>query len=260
MMSDNPSIIAHEFLLQVAANRLIEVKNIIRRNLHHLPVDVIAINLVLKLTLLTIIIVDTIEEICIKVLPLLKRIFLAEHTRIDILGNQGSLDKDSARTTERINQVAFAIPARQENQASRQHLIDRSRHSGSLVAALVEAFARRVERNRHHILCYVHIEAEVRVADTHIGAVTRLFAPIVRYSVFHTVCHKLRVAEVIAEDNRVHKNRVLHVHILRPVYLLHYLIHLIGISCLKLLDGLEHLDGCASAEVCLIEHLLVASE
>ena len=68
------------------------------------------------------------------------------------------------------------------------------------------------------------------------------------------------MAEILTEDDRIDQERALHVHILLPVYLLGFLIHLIGIFRLKLFDGFQHLHGSACAEICLVEHFLVACE
>ena len=56
------------------------------------------------------------------------------------------------------------------------------------------------------------------------------------------------------------QERALHVHVFLPVNLLGCFIHLIGILCLKLLDGFQYLHGCTCTEVCLVEHLLVTRE
>ena len=107
----------------------------------------------------------------------------------------------------------------------------------------------------------MYIHTKIWVADNHIRAVTsRLLTPVVGNGILHTVCHKLRVSEVLAEDDRVHQERALHVHVFLPVNLLGCFIHLIGILCLKLLDGFQYLHGCTCTEVCLVEHLLVTRE
>ena len=133
MVCDNPSIVAHKIAFQILADGLVEVVNIIGCDavavwrvgnddgfverllklmlhtyhifhtsilhifggyLHYLTIYVVAINLMIELTLLTIIIVDIIEEVGIKILPFLESILLAEHAWIDVHGYKGCFNQD----------------------------------------------------------------------------------------------------------------------------------------------------------------------
>ena len=68
------------------------------------------------------------------------------------------------------------------------------------------------------------------------------------------------MAEVVAEDDGIDKERVLHVHVLFPVNLLYNFVHFVGVCCLEFLDWLQNLHGCSCTEVGFIEHFLVAGE
>ena len=61
--------------------------------IHGLDVNIIAIDMMLELPLLTLIIIDIVEELGIEVGPFLKSIFVTEQTWCHILGNQGGLDQ-----------------------------------------------------------------------------------------------------------------------------------------------------------------------
>ena len=106
----------------------------------------------------------------------------------------------------------------------------------------------------------MYVDTNVWVADAYIRTVASLFSPIVSNGILYLVSHKLAVAEIVAEYYRVNDERVVHIHVLLPVYLLYCLIYLIGFCGLELLDRFEHFDCCACAEVCLVQHLVVASE
>ena len=94
-----------------------------------------------KLTFLTVIIVDAVEEIRVEVLPFFKSILLTEHTRIDVECYESGLNDYCARSAERIYKIALSVPSAQKDESCSKHLIDWSGHSSCLIAALMEAFA-----------------------------------------------------------------------------------------------------------------------
>ena len=92
-----------------------------------------------------IIIVDTVEEILVKVGPLLEGILPAIHSRGNATGYHGSFYQEGAASTHGIHQVTLALPACLQDDAGSQHLVDGSLHSGLTPSALVQAFTRRVQ-------------------------------------------------------------------------------------------------------------------
>ena len=92
----------------------------------------------IELPFQTFIIVDIIEEVGIKVWPLLKGIFFAEQAWRHVLGDEGRLNEDSARAAHRIDEVCVTLPARQENHASGEDFVQRCLDTLLTVTAPVE--------------------------------------------------------------------------------------------------------------------------
>ena len=226
--------------------------------LHHLTVDVVAVQFMRELPLGTVVVVYAFEQVGIVVLPFLEGIFLSVHSRIYVSSHQGSFDEYGAGTAERVDEIALAIPSRQHDESGSQHLVDRCFCVLHLISAQVERFSAGIERNRHVLVRYVQVYPDAGVADAHVRTVARLLAPVVGYGILHSVSSKLRVAEVVREYHSIHEERSVHVHIFLPVDFLCLLIHLVGIVCLEHRNRFQHSDGSAQTEVCPIEHLLVA--
>ena len=69
---------------------------IVQSYLDGLAIDVVAIYLMVEIALLAVVVVYSVEEVGIEVLPLLEGILFAEDPRIHIEGYEGCLDDDSA--------------------------------------------------------------------------------------------------------------------------------------------------------------------
>ena len=117
-----------------------------------LALDVIAINLVLEFAFVAVVVIDVLEELVVVVGPCLESIFGAIHAWIDIGGDKGSLDQESARTAHGVDEVALAAPAAQHDDAGRQHFVDGCIGLRLAPASLVEWGAAGVERDGHLVV------------------------------------------------------------------------------------------------------------
>ena len=84
---------------------------IMSRNLISFRIVVVSVNLMSKFALLTVIIVNLIEHIRIEIYPFLKSKPFTEYSRSDILSNQCRFNRDSTRTTHRVDQITFSAPS-----------------------------------------------------------------------------------------------------------------------------------------------------
>ncbi len=223
-------------------------------------VDVIAIDVVLKGLLGRVIIVDAVEEFPVKVGPLLEGILAAIHSGRNAAGYHGRLDEDGAAAAHGVHQVTLAPPSRLQDDAGGQHLVDGGLHGGLAPPALVQALARRVQREGAVVLCHMDVQLHVGVGDTYVGTLASLLAELVHDGVLHLVSHKLAVPELVAVYHAVHRKGGVIGQILAPVYLPHGLIHLVGGLGTEVLDGLQHAHGGTQGEVGPVEHLLVTGK
>ena len=206
--------------------------------LHRLSVVVVAVDMVLKLLLPAVVLVYALKELAIEVGPLLKRIFLAEHTGSYATRYQRRLHGKRAATAHGVDEVALATPARLQDDAGSQHLVQGRLHGLLAIAAAVQALARAVQGQGAVVLCHMYVQLDVGVYDTDVGTVSCLFAELVHDGILHLVCHKLGVLELRAEHHTVHGKGGVVGQILCPVNLLHGIIHLICGLCLEVTDGL----------------------
>ena len=116
------------------------------RRVDGLHVDVVAVDVAFGFTLVVLaVVVDAVEEVGVEVGPLLKGILLAEESRRHVVSNEGSLDKQCARPAHRIDEIAVALPSREQNHAGGEHLVERRFHGLLPVTAAVQGFATGVE-------------------------------------------------------------------------------------------------------------------
>lgn len=87
---------------------------------------VVTVYLMRKFTFLAVVIVYRVEQLLVKIHPLLESELLAEYARSDVACNQRRFDGNGSRTTHRVYQVAFATPAGHQYHAGGQHLIQRA--------------------------------------------------------------------------------------------------------------------------------------
>ena len=116
--------------------------HIIGGNVYGLPVDVVTVDVVLKLALCRVVIVYLVEHLLVKVGPLLKGKLFAEHARCYVACDEGCLDGQRSRAAHRVYEVALARPASLQYHTCSQYLIERSLHSLLAVATSVERLTR----------------------------------------------------------------------------------------------------------------------
>ena len=234
--------------------------HIVSGNLHGLTVVVVAVDVVLELTLATVVIVYAAEELSIKVRPLLESILLAEHTWRDTTRYECSLDSDSTAATHGVNQVALSLPTRLHDNASSQNLVERSLDSLLTVATAMQTLTRRVQSQSAVIFCYMDMKLYIRIRDAYVGTLTRLLAKLVDYSILHLVRHKLGVAKLVGKHYAIYGKRRVVGKIFRPVNSLDSFVYLISTHSLEMLDRLEYTDSRTQLEISAIHHLFVTSE
>ena len=93
--------------------------------------------MMLELTLTAVVVVDTLEELAVEVRPFLESVALTEHAWRYAAGYQSSLNAERAAAAERIEQVAFSVPAAHHDDAGSQHFVKWCRHALLTVASAV---------------------------------------------------------------------------------------------------------------------------
>ena len=116
-----------------------------------------------ELALLRVVVVDLVEEVLVEVGPFLKGKLLAEDTRRDVAGDEGSLDEDSTGTAHRVDEVAVALPSRHQDHAGSQHLIKRSLYALLAIASAVQALTAGVERDSGIVVGNVYVETDIGI-------------------------------------------------------------------------------------------------
>ena len=154
---------------------------------HSLHVDVVAIDLMVEVTLQTLVIVDGVEKFSIEVGPFLKGILLTEESGCHILGNEGCLDEQGAATTHRIDKVGVALPSGEQNHTCCQHFVKRCFYAFLTVTATMQRFTTGVETQRTLVVCNMHIQSDVGIGHGDVGALTRLLAELVHDGVLYFI-------------------------------------------------------------------------
>ena len=162
---------------------------------HGIVVEVEAIDMMVKLALFRVVLEDFAEELRLKVLPVLKAELLAEHARIDVAGDEGGLYEEGAAAAEGIDDVAVALPAAHLDDGRCQHLVDGSFYARLAIATQVEALAAGVEREGADVFGNMNVEANLRIADTDVGAFALALHEVVHDGILHLVGDEARVAE-----------------------------------------------------------------
>ena len=100
--------------------------------------------MVVKGALRRVVIVYLAAKLTVEVWPTFEGIALTINAWRRTRSDQRSLYEEGARPTEGIHQIALSVPARLEQDARCQHLINRSTILLHTIAPLVQALARRV--------------------------------------------------------------------------------------------------------------------
>ena len=116
------------------------------RNGNGLALDVAAVYLVGELALSAVIVIDALKQLGIIVGPILERIAVAVHARSDVGTDKGCLDEEGARAAHGVYQVGLAVPAAQQDDACRQHLVDGCVGLSHAPAAFEQRLAAAVKR------------------------------------------------------------------------------------------------------------------
>ena len=223
-------------------------------------VDVVSVYFVRKFLFGRIVVIDTVEQFAVKVLPLLESERFAEDSGINVAGHERGLHEYGSRTAERVDEIRIALPSGQLDEARGQHFVDGRLYGCDAVSAQVEAFARGVERQGAVILGNMYVEFDVGVRDADVGPFTRGFAEVVHDGVLHLVGHELGVAEFRGIDHGVHGEGCIEVEVLFPVDGPHGGVDVVGVGRAEVLDGFEYAYGRAQAEVGPVHHFLVSGE
>ena len=223
-----------------------------------MAVDVISIDVVLEFMLVAVILINAVKEFAVKVGPLLKGIFLTEHTGADASGNQSRLNGKGSASAHRVNQVTFATPSGLQDDSRSQHLVERCLHSLLTVSTAVQTLTAAVQAQGTVILCHMNVQFYVGVYYSYVGTVASFLAELVHNGILYLVCHKLAVAKLVAEHHTIHGECGLVCQILRPVYRLYGIVHLFGCLGLEVLDRFQHTNGSTQLEVGSVHQFLVS--
>ena len=136
---------------------------------HGLEVDVVAVDMVLELTLLRVVVIDTVEELLVEVGPFLEGILLAEESRGHVACDESCLDGEGAAAAHRVDEIGIALPSGHHDDAGCEHLVDGSFDALLAVSSAVEALAAGVKAEGAVVLGDVDVESQVRIADRYVG-------------------------------------------------------------------------------------------
>ena len=104
------------------------------------------------------------------------------------------------------------------------------------------------------------VQTNVGIRHRHVRTLARLFTELVDDGVLHFVGYKARVAELFAIDNRVYGEGLSLLDVLAPIYLLHFVVHVLGRTSLETGNRLQDTNGRVQLEISTIHHFLVTRE
>ena len=131
-------------------------------------------------------------------MPVFKRKSLAVAAWFDVGGNHGCFDKESSRSAHGIYEGAVAAPSALEDYSGGKHLVDGGFGLRLAPAALVERFARRVERQSDTVAVDVDVDHDIGIVETDTGSLVRTETvfEIIDNRVLYAIGHKARVCEL----------------------------------------------------------------
>ena len=100
--------------------------NVDVRCFHCMDVDIVAIDVMQKLTLLTVVVVYLIQQLRVEVGPFLKVVMTSEYPWPDIACDERCFDRQCTTSAHRVDEVAFTTPSCHEYHACSQYLVQRS--------------------------------------------------------------------------------------------------------------------------------------
>ena len=162
-------------------------------------VNVVTVYMVLELTLLALVVIDFIEQVCIEVRPFLKGIFFAEQTRGHVLGDEGCLDENGTGAAHGIDEIGVALPTREQDHACSEHLIERCLDTLLTITASVQRLTAGVKAQGALVFGDVHVQTEIGVRHRDVRPFARLLTELVDNGILHLIGDKLRVSELLGE-------------------------------------------------------------
>ena len=203
--------------------------HVVPRDLHGRDRYVRAVDMVVEGALLLLgLLLDLTEELGIIVVPALEGEATAIAPWGDAAGDEGRLNEQRTRPAHGVDEIALSIPARQTQDARGEHFAHRGLGLGGTPAALVQALARAVQRQRHLLLRDMDVEAQVRIVEAHPRARPLLLHEVVHQRVLGSVAYIAAVGEGVGVDHRVEGEGIRRPHPLAPVEAAQRLIELIG--------------------------------
>ena len=89
----------------------------------------------------------------------------------------------------------------------------------------------------------MYMQTQVGIRYRYVRTVAGLLAELVNDGVLYLVANKFRVAKLFREHHGINGKGLVVAEIGRPVYLLDFIIHVIGTAGLEVLDRFKNLDG-----------------
>ena len=155
-----------------------------------LALDVAAVDLVGELPLLAVVVIDFVKQLLVIVGPLLEGIMVTIDARSDIGGDERCLDQECARTAHGVNQVGLAIPAAQQDDTGRQHLVDGRVGLGNTPAALEQRVTAAVQRQGHLAARDVNIKTDFGIVQADARTLAVLVIEVVGDGILDTISDK----------------------------------------------------------------------
>ena len=225
-----------------------------------LALDVAAVNLVGEFPFGTVVVIDFIEQFLVIVGPLLEGVVVAIYAGGDVGADEGCLDQERARAAHGVNQVGLAVPTAQQDDAGRQHLVDRGLGLRYAPTALEQRFTAAVERHGHFAARDVDVKTDLRIGQADAGTLAVFIIEEVGNGILDTIGDETRVVKVLAVDSGVDGKCGVNGHQLFPVERLQLLIQVVGTRRFEGDERFENAYCRAAGKICPIEHLFVSLE
>ena len=116
-----------------------------------------------------------------------------------------------------------------------------------------------VERQRHHRIGDMDVEAHIRIHHRYIGTTVGTLTEEVRHRILGSIGDKLAVREDIRVDHGIEGKGAIWLQEVSPIHIImQMLIQLVRICGLKLIDRDQHPQGSAQMDIGLVEKALIA--
>ena len=172
-----------------------------------------------------------------------------------VVGIHSRFYKYCTRTAHGVEEVGVGFPATQLYEACCQHLVDGGYSHALSVATLVERFARAVHQKRNFVGVDVDVELVVGVFGIDSWAAAKHSAKAVHYGILHLKGGVVRIGEYLAIGCRLDEKLTIDVQNLFPFNLVHIVVQLLFVVCLKLGKRFEYGQGCSAGVVGFVEGL-----